>query len=142
MIQSLLQQFTASSGAADVVRSLTGQGLTPAEATQAVHATAEGAAEQLGNNPAGVLGGLLGGGGAGGALGMLGGLLGGGGSGGGGMLGGLLGGGSSGDAGLPPELMAGIARFVADKTGLSPAQAQLAVAVVVPKIIAFVREKS
>jgi hypothetical protein len=140
MIQSLLQQFAASAGAADVVRTLTGEGLSAAEATQAVHATAEGAAEQLGNNPAGALGGLLGGGSAGGALGMLGGLLGGGG--GGGMLGGLLGGGGSGEPGLPPELMAGIARFVADKTGLSPDKAQLAVSVVVPKIIAFVREKT
>jgi hypothetical protein len=150
MIQSLLQQFTASAGANDVVQSLTGQGFTAAEATKAVHATAEGAAEQFGGNPAGMLGGLLGGGGGGGAMGMLGGLLGGGNAGGTasggamGMLGGLLGGGSgaSAPAGLPPEVMATIARFVAEKTGLSPEKAQLAVSVVVPRVIAFVKEKT
>jgi hypothetical protein len=149
MIQSLLQQFAASAGANDVVQSLTGQGFTAAEATKAMHATAEAAAEQLGGNPAGLLGGLLGGGG-GGAMGMLGGLLGGGDAGGNagggamGLLGGLLGGasGSSAPTGLPPEVMATIARFVADKTGLSPEKAQLAVSVVVPRVIAFVKEKT
>jgi hypothetical protein len=89
-----------------------------------------------------MLGGLMGGGG-GGAMGMLGGLMGGGGGGGAmGMLGGLMGGGAAASSGLPPEMMATIATFVADKTGLSPDKARLAVSVVVPKVIAFIKEKT
>ena len=45
-------------------------------------------------------------------------------------------------SGLPPDVMAAIARFVADKTGLSPDTAQLAVGVVVPKVIAYLKEKT
>ena len=116
MMQALLQQFAGSAGAADVVSSLTGQGLSRDEAEKAVSATAEGAAAQLG--------GLTGGGGAAG------------------MLGGLLGGGAPASSGLPPDVMAAIARFVADKTGLSPDKAQLAVGVVVPKVIAYLKEKT
>jgi hypothetical protein len=143
MMQALLQQFAGSSGAADVVHSLTGQGLSRDEAEKAVSATAEGAAAQLGGDGGGGAMGLLGGLMGGGAMGMLGGLMGGGGGGGAmGMLGGLMGGGAPASTGLPPELMATIARFVADKTGLSPDKAQLAVSIVVPKIIAFVKEKT
>ncbi len=145
MIQDLLQQFTGSPGAVDVVTSLTGQGLSRDEAQKAVSATAEGAAAQLGSDGvAGLLGGLLGGGGGGsggGAMGMLGGLMGGGG-GAMGMLGGLSGGAAPASTGLPPEMMATIARFVADKTGLSPDKAQLAVSLVVPKVIAFLKERT
>jgi len=82
-----------------------------------------------------------GGGGGGGAMGMLGGLMGGGG-GGMGMLGGLMGGAAPASSGLPPEMMAAIARSVGDKTGLSPDKAQLAVSLVVPKVIAFLKEKT
>jgi hypothetical protein len=146
MMQALLQQFAGSSSAADVVGSLTGQGLSRDEAEKAVSATAEGAAAQLGDlssggGAMGMLGGLMGGGG-GGAMGMLGGLMGGGGGGAMGMLGGLMGGGAPASSGLPPEVMAAIARFVADKTGLSPDKAQMAVAVVVPKVIAFLQQKT
>jgi hypothetical protein len=144
MMQALLQQFAGSSGAADVITSLTGQGLSRDEAEKAVSATAEGAAAQFGGDGvAGLLGGLMGGGG-GGAMGMLGGLMGGGGGGGAmGMLGGLMGGGAAASSGgLPPEVLAGIARFVADKTGLSPDKAQLAVSVVVPRVIAFIKDKT
>jgi hypothetical protein len=114
MMQALLQQFAGSAGAADVISSLTGQGLSKDEAEKAVTATAEGAA-------------ALGGGGGGGAM---------------GMLGGLMGGGAAASSGLPPEMMATIATFVADKTGLSPDKARLAVSVVVPKVIAFIKEKT
>jgi hypothetical protein len=148
MMQALLQQFAGSSGAADVITSLTGQGLSRDEAEKAVSATAEGAAAQFGGDGvAGLLGGLMGGGGGGGgggAMGMLGGLMGGGGGGGAmGMLGGLMGGGAAASSGgLPPEVLAGIARFVADKTGLSADKAQLAVSVVVPRVIAFIKDKT
>jgi hypothetical protein len=146
MMQALLQQFAGSAGAADVISSLTGQGLSKDEAEKAVTATAEGAAAQLGGEGggvAGMLGGLMGGGGGGGAMGMLGSLMGGGGGGGAmGMLGGLMGGGAAASSGLPPEMMATIATFVADKTGLSPDKARLAVSVVVPKVIAFIKEKT
>ena len=145
MMQALLQQFAGSSGAADVITSLTGQGLSRDEAEKAVSATAEGAAAQFGGDGvAGLLGGLMGGGGGGGAMGMLGGLMGGGGGGGAmGMLGGLMGGGvTASSGGLPPEVLAGIARFVADKTGLSADKAQLAVSVVVPRVIAFIKDKT
>ena len=128
MMQALLQQFAGSSGAADVITSLTGQGLSRDEAEKAVSATAEGAAAQFGGDGvAGLLGGLMGGGG-GGAMGMLGGLMG--------------GGAAASSGGLPPEVLAGIARFVADKTGLSPDKAQLAVSVVVPRVIAFIKDKT
>ena len=141
MMQELLKQFAGSSGAADVVNSLAGQGLSRDEAEKAVTATAEGAAAQLGGGgAAGMLGGLLGGGG-GGAMGMLGGLMGGGGGGAMGMLGGLMGGGAPASSGLPPEMMATIARFVAEKTGLSPDKAQLAVSLVVPKVLEFLKSK-
>jgi len=129
MMQALLQQFAGSSGAADVITSLTGQGLSRDEAEKAVSATAEGAAAQFGGDGvAGLLGGLMGGGGGGGAMGMLGGLMG--------------GGAAASSGGLPPEVLAGIARFVADKTGLSADKAQLAVSVVVPKVMAFIKEKT
>jgi hypothetical protein len=129
MMQEILKQFAGSSGASDVVQSLARQGFSASEAEGAVQATVEGAAAQLG--------------GGGGAMGMLGGLLGGGGGGGAmGMLGGLVGGGAPAISGLPPELMATIARFVAEKTGLAPEKAQLAVSLVVPRVIDFLKSKT
>lgn len=98
----------------------------------------------LGGGGGGALGGLLGGGGGdsgGGLGGALGGMLGGGGGGGGlgGMLGGLVGGGNA--SGLPPAITDKIALFVAEKTGLGADKARLAVNVVVPKIMEFVKAK-
>jgi hypothetical protein len=144
MMQEILKQFAGSSGASDVVQSLARQGFSASEAEGAVQATVEGAAAQLGGGGGamGMLGGLLGGGGGGGAMGMLGGLMGGGGGGAMGMLGGLVGGGAPASSGLPPELMATIARFVAEKTGLAPEKAQLAVSLVVPRVIDFLKSKT
>ncbi len=83
-----------------------------------------------------LLGSVLGGGDqSSGAAGLLGGLLGGGESGGGlgGMLGGLLGGGSQ-DAGELNPLMAPLANMLADKLGLSPQIAQMAMGFVLGKM--------
>lgn len=176
MIDTLMQQFLGSGAASDTVSALTGQGLSQPEATSALSATAEGAVQALsgggdGGGLGGALGGLLGGGGAGAALGgllggggdggglggALGGLFGGGdapaagGSGLGGALGGLLGGGGAGAAlggalgmnttGLPGPVVDTITKFVVEKSGLDEGKARMAVNVVLPKIVEFVKSK-
>lgn len=136
MIDQLLSQFAGSSEAASLLGPLQQAGLSPAQATSAVSATAEGAASAAQN---GGLASLLGGGG--GLAGMAGMLGGGGGL--GGMLGGLAGGGAPTGAagGLPPQLVDTIAATVAKKTGLSPEMAKSAVTLVLPKVIDFVKSK-
>jgi len=148
MIDMLLQQFAGSGPAKEALSDLTAQGLSEGDAKNAVAATADGAAQALagdGGGLGGALGGLLGGGGGGGLGGALGGLLGGGGGGLGGALGGLLGGGGGGGggdvAGIPAAVVDKIAGVVAEKTGLPAMQAKLAVSVVLPKVVAFVKEK-
>lgn len=137
MIEQLVSQFAGSPEAAQLLGPLQQAGLTPAQATSAVGATAEGAASAASS---GGLASLLGGGG--GLAGMAAGMLGGGG-GLGGMLGGLAGGGAPAAAtgGLPPQLVDTIAATVAQKTGLSPQMAKSAVTLVLPKIIDFVKSK-
>jgi hypothetical protein len=154
MIDVLLKQFTGSAPAQEALSALTAQGLSPAQAEQAVTAAADGAAhalqgdggglgDLLGGGAASALGGLLGGGDGGGLAGMLGGLAGGGGL--GGMLGGITGGASTGSSSdgfaLPPAVVDKVAQFVADKTGLSIDHARMAANVVLPKVVAFVKSK-
>jgi len=171
MLENLVKVFASSALANDAVSALKAQaGLDDQQATSAVSATAQGALSALGGEGGGVsdlLGGLLGGntgnsdgagGGLGGALGGLlgggglGGLLGGGGGGGSGGLGGLLGGGGGGlggmlgglvggSSGLPPAITEKIASFVAEQTGLGVDKARLAVNVVLPKVMEFVKAK-
>lgn len=136
MIEQLVSQFAGSPEAAQLLGPLQQAGLTPAQATSAVGATAEGAASAASS---GGLASLLGGGG--GLAGMAAGMLGGGG-GLGGMLGGLAGGAApAATGGLPPQLVDTIAQTVAQKTGLSPQMAKSAVTLVLPKIIDFVKSK-
>ena len=145
MIEAIIKQFAGSTEAQGLLSSLTGNGLTPAQAQGALTATAEGAAQSLtqggGGDLAGMLGGLMGGGG-GGAASMLGGLMGGGGGGGGvaGMLGGLMGGGGA-PAGLPAGLVDSVATFVAQKTGLAQEHAKMAVNVILPKLMDYAKSK-
>jgi hypothetical protein len=170
MLDTLMQQFLGSGTATETVSALTQQGLSQPQATSALSATAEGAMQALGGGggDGGGLGGLLGGGGAaalggllggggGGLGGALGGLLGGGGgsapAGGGlgGALGGLLGGGGAGAAlggalgmnttGLPGPVVDTITKFVVEKSGLDEAKARMAVNVVLPKLVEFVKAK-
>ncbi len=169
MLDSLMQQFLGSGAASETVSALTQQGLNQPQATSALSATAEGAMQALGGGgDGGGLGGLLGGGGAaalggllggggGGLGGALGGLLGGGGNaapaggGLGGALGGLLGGGGAGAAlggalgmnttGLPGPVVDTITKFVAEKSGLDEGKARMAVNVVLPKLVEFVKSK-
>lgn len=165
----VVTQFLGSTAASDAVSALTGQGLSQPQATAALSSTAEGAMQALGGaggGDGGGLGGLLGGGGAaalggllggrgGGLGGVLGGLLGGGnsapaGGGLGGALGGLLGGGEGAalggalgmnTTGLPGPVVDSITKFVAEKSGLDEAKARMAVNVVLPKIVEFVKAK-
>jgi hypothetical protein len=169
MLDTLMQQFLGSGAATETVSALTQQGLSQPQASSALSATAEGAMQALGGGDGGGLGGLLGGGGAaalggllgggggGGLGGALGGLLGGGtpapAAGGlGGALGGLLGGGGGAGAalggalgmnttGLPGPVVDTITRFVAEKSGLDEAKARMAVNVVLPKMVEFVKSK-
>ena len=168
MLDTLMQQFLGSGAASETVSALTQQGLSQPQATSALSATAEGAMQALGGGDGGGLGGLLGGGGAaalggllgggggGGLGGALGGLLGGGGAapaggGLGGALGGLLGGGGAGAAlggalgmnttGLPGPVVDTITKFVAEKSGLDEGKARMAVNVVLPKLVEFVKSK-
>ncbi|MFN0062153.1 MAG: hypothetical protein ACKVPX_06530 [Myxococcaceae bacterium] len=107
MIETIVKQFLSSGAGGDILKQLQGQGLDTTKATSAVSATAEGAMAQLG--------------GAGGIAGMAAGALG-------------IGGGSGGAPNLS-AMIAPVAQFVAQKTGISPAIAQTVVNAVLPKII-------
>src|SRR5688572_20831531 len=139
MMDNLVKQFVGSSLGQQAVQQLTGQGLSADQANKAVEATAQGTAEQVGSGGAqGLFGGLGGGAGApqggtatgGGGGGGLGGLV--------GSLGGLFGGGKSATTaagGLPPQIVDRIAGEVANRAGLDPGMARMAVNAVLPKVL-------
>lgn len=165
MLNELVGQFLKTSDGSGLLQDLVSKGLTEHQVTQAVTATAEGAVEHggaAGLDLGSLAGGLLGSGGLGGLAGMLGGsggaagaggglggvlgsMLGGSGTAGaggglGGMLGGMLGGAATpaaGGAGSLAALVAPISQFVAQKTGLAPAMAQMVVSTALPKLLAL-----
>lgn len=142
MLETLAKEFLTSSIAGEAIDALKKEaGLDQATATSALSATAEGAASAVSEGGlSGAVGGLFGGG----VAGALGGLFGGADNsgGGGGLLGGLLGGSNESSAsGLPPAIVDRVVAFVVEKAGLDEAKARLAVNVVLPKVMAFVKEK-
>jgi hypothetical protein len=134
VLEQLVGQFVQSGAGKDILAQLGQQGLEAPQAQAALTATAEGVMQHGAGagGLAGMLGGLMGGdssaaGGLGG-LGALGGLV--------GMLGGSAPAGSGAPAGGGLAAMAApVAQFVAQKTGLSPAIAQMVVSVALPKVI-------
>jgi len=146
MLESIIKDFVSSSVAGEAVSALKSQvGLDDLQAQNAVAATAHGAADAVSEGGiAGAVGGLFGGGGLGG---FASGLFGGSGdaSSGGGMLGSLLGGGGGGGggapAGLPPAVVDKVVMLVAEKTGLGADKARMAVNVILPRVIDFVKQK-
>jgi hypothetical protein len=133
MVSELVGQFLKSSDGSGLLQDLVSKGLSAQQATQAVTATAEGAVEHGGGaglDLAGLAGGLLGGaGGSGGLGGLLGGMLGGGAGGGAG--------GTSAAAGPLAALISPVSQFVAQKTGLAPAMAEMVVSAALPKLLAL-----
>lgn len=121
LLNALVGQFLKSSEGGSLVQELKGKGLTEDQATHAVTATAEGAAQQAPGDAGG--------------LGAVAGLLGGGG------LGALLGGSVAAPAPAAPAgatpAPGALVQFVAQKTGLSPAMAQVVVSTVLPKVMAM-----
>ncbi len=125
MFDQLAKQFLGSDQGSSIVNDVAAQtGIGKDQAEVAVEATAEGAAEHLGD--AGGLANLLSGGG--GLMGLAGSFLGGGG-----------GGGAAGT--VPPEVAGKIAEFVAEKTGLSEDVATSVVNAVLPKVIEYAKDK-
>lgn len=134
MLEQLVGPFLQSGEGASLLKELQGQGLSPQQATAAVTATAEGASAQAAQGGMASLGGLLGGlaGGAPGGGPSLGGLA--------GMLGGAATPAAApapGQPGAPNPLVALIAPVVAQKTGLSPAVAQVVVTLALPKLMSL-----
>ena len=137
MLDILVGQFLKSSDGSGLLKDLQAKGLTEGQATQAVTATAEGAVAQGDGAAAapsafgglGSLMGMLGGGGpsAGPEAGGLGALM--------GMLGGAPAAPAAAAGGAAP--VNPIAQLVAQKTGLSPAIAQMVVAAALPKLLAL-----
>jgi hypothetical protein len=115
MVGDIVKQFMGSGDFQQVVSDLTSRGLSPDQARRTVEATAEGAAQHLGES----------GGGLGGLLGKLGGLFGGGGTG-----------------GLPANVVDEIANAVASRVGIDPTMAKMAVAAILPKLVAYVKGKA
>jgi len=129
MLNELVGQFLKTTDGGGLLKDLQAKGMTEQQATQGITATAEGAMSQPAADGAGA--------GLGGALGGMVGALGGGG------LAGMLGGSPAparGDAapGATPAAAPGgpspLAQFVAQKTGLAPAMAEMVVAAVLPRI--------
>ncbi len=127
MLNELVGQFLKSSDGGALLQQLQAKGLTEQQATHAVTATAEGAAEH------GNAGGLD-------LASLAGGLLGGGGGGLGAMLG-AFGGGAPAAGAAPANPMAGlvgpVSQFVAQKTGLALPMAQMVVSTVLPKVMSL-----
>jgi hypothetical protein len=128
MMEELVGQLMQSGEGAELLKTLQGHGLSADQATAALTAAAQGtahhAAGDAGADISSIVTGLLGGGAS--TSGGLGGGL-------GGMLAGALGGG----AGTNP-LTGNVAGFVAEKTGLDPAIAQLVVASALPKLMGMI----
>jgi hypothetical protein len=131
MLDVLVGQFLKSSDGSGLLKDLQAKGLTEAQATQAVTATAEGAVAQnaapaapAGSGIAGLLD-MLGGSVA--APASAGGLL--------GMLGAASGPVPTAPAAAPPAHP--IALLVAQKTGLPPAMAQMVVAAALPRLLSL-----
>jgi hypothetical protein len=132
MIEGLVQQFLGSGEATGLLAHLQGQGLTAPQAQGALTATAEGTAQVVQEQGLAALGG-------GGLAGAVGSVLGGGGLAGG--LGAMFGGGAPAAGGVPSALVDTVAGVVASKTGLSADLAKMAVNLVLPHVIAFVKSK-
>lgn len=141
MLDMLVQQFINSDSARETISQLTHQtSLNEQEAQNAVHATADTAAQELAARATGqggqadegaaAFGGMLGGG-------ALGGL--------GGALGGLLAGGAAGESRgqglgallLTPDLISRVTTVVASRTGLDEGIARTVVSLVLPKVVDY-----
>ncbi len=112
MLDQLVGPFLQSGAGAELLKNLQSQGLTPDQATTAVNATAEGTMQQAA--------------GGGGSLASL--------------AGGLLGGASGG--GPINSMIAPVAQFVAQKTGLAPGIATMVVTAALPKLLSLINGKA
>jgi hypothetical protein len=123
VLTQLAQQFLGTGAGQQAVQEVTSQTeLDPGQAREAVQATAVGAAEAA-----------TGGGddaqqGGGGLLGALGG---------GGL--GALAGAALGGGNLSASLVDPVSKIVAQKTGIAPATAKMVVAIVLPKVMAYLQ---
>jgi hypothetical protein len=135
MLSELVGQFMKTSEGGALMQQLLSNGLSEQQATHAVTATAEGVTQATGAAGGGLdlgslAGSLLGGGAAGGGLGALAGMLGG---------GAPAAPAAEGAAQNPlAGLIAPVAEFVAQKTGLAPAMAQMVVSAALPKLMALI----
>lgn len=118
MFENIVGPWLKSPEGEQLVRDLGSQGLDSAQAERAIQATAEGVERQART------GGILSQGGGMGAL-----------------AGGMLGGHGEGAASVPPGLLAPIAQFVADKTGLSQPVATQVAAAILPRLLAHLHAK-
>lgn len=125
MLDQIVGPFLQSGAGSELLKNLQGQGLTADQASSAVTATAEGAMAQT----------TATGGGLGGIASLAGGMLGGAGGG----LAGLMGGG-----GASPinAMIAPVAGFVAQKTGLAPQVATMVVSAALPKLLSLLKGDS
>lgn len=121
MLDAIVNHFLQSKEGGDILAQLKTHGLDRTRAAAAVHATAEGAMEQLG---AGGIAGVLGGEGGLEAL-----------------AAGVMGNPSGAAGGTAGDLAAPVAHFVAQKLGLSPTVARTVVDIVLPRVLALLPPK-